>query len=153
VAPDDALTVRGTDRLGLLLARHGAIANTRIREALDVTGLSPRQSATLMRLTKGPLSQQALIEFLGVDPSIVVAILNELETQGFAERRRDPSDRRRHIVEITPNGTSVLCAVERAINEVEEQLFGNLDETESAMLWKLLARVRTSPDDPACSAD
>ena len=153
MALDEALTARGTDRLGLLLARHGAITNIRIREALGITGLSPRQSTTLMQLAGGPLSQQALIEFLGVDPSIVVAILNELEVQGYAQRRRDPADRRRHIVEITPDGTAALCRVEAAINEVEEQLFGDLDEDESATLWKLLARVRTSHDDPACTAD
>jgi DNA-binding MarR family transcriptional regulator len=151
VATEEALKAPGAERLGLLLARHGAITNIRIRQALGVTGLTPRQSATLMNLATGALSQQMLIEVLGVDPSIVVAILNELETQGLAQRRRDPSDRRRHIVEITDKGTEVLCAVDGAITTVEQQLFAGLDAEEVRVLEGLLARIHTSHDDPACT--
>jgi DNA-binding MarR family transcriptional regulator len=151
VAIDDALKTPGAERLGLLLARHGAITNIRIRQALGVTGLTPRQSATLLNLSSGALSQQTLIEALGVDPSIVVAILNELETQGLAQRRRDPADRRRHIVEITARGTEVLCEVDTALTAVERQLFAALDAEELCVLEGLLARIHTSRDDPACT--
>jgi DNA-binding MarR family transcriptional regulator len=153
VATDDAPKTPGAERLGLLLARHGAITNIRIRQALGVTGLTPRQSATLLKLSTGALSQQTLIESLGVDPSIVVAILNELETQGLAQRRRDPADRRRHIVEITVKGTEVLGEVDNALTTVERQLFADLDAEELRVLEGLLARIHTSFDDPACSGD
>src|SRR5258705_8147758 len=90
------------DRLGLLLARNGQVTNARIREALGVTGLTTRHGMTLMHLSDGgAVSQQALIELVGVDPSVLVAILNDLEGHGLAQRRRDPTDRRRHILEIT----------------------------------------------------
>jgi DNA-binding MarR family transcriptional regulator len=144
--------VRGTDRLGFLLARHGAIANGRIQDAFGVTGLAPRQGITLMHLAKtGRLSQQALIEALGVDPSVLVAILNDLERGGLAERRRDPADRRRHIVEITARGSATLSNVEDALAAMEEELFADLDRDELTRLRELLARIRTTPGDPACT--
>jgi DNA-binding MarR family transcriptional regulator len=152
VAIEEAVTEAGAERLGFLLARHGAITNIRIREALSVTGLSARQSMTLWHLAQsGSVSQQALIEILGFDPSVLVAILNELELRGFAARRRDPADRRRHIVAITPAGTEALCEVDRHVGEVERQLFADLDENEIENLHRLLARIRTSPHDPACT--
>jgi DNA-binding MarR family transcriptional regulator len=139
------------DRLGFLLARHGQIMNTRLRQVLGISGLSPRHGAVLTRLVQaGATSQQALIEALTVDASTLVAILNDLERDGLVERRRDPSDRRRHIVEITPAGTGAVSAVEDAITEVEQDAFADLDDVETAQLHGLLARVRTRHDEADC---
>ena len=141
------------ERLGFLLARHGAITNVRIREALSLTGLSTRHGMTLMHLASdGPLSQQALIEALGVDPSVIVGLLNDLERDGLARRDRDPGDRRRHIVQITDAGRQAVGTVEQALNTVESELFADLSPAEVAQLHAMLARIRTSTDDPACQA-
>ncbi|GAA4596505.1 MarR family winged helix-turn-helix transcriptional regulator [Planotetraspora phitsanulokensis] len=141
-----------TDRLGLLLARHGAIANVRIRDALGANGLTHRQGVALMNLASaGRMSQQALLETLEVDPSVLVVILNDLERDGLVERRRDPADRRRHIVEITPAGRKAQSVVEDAIAAVERDLFADLDDEQVAQLRLLLSRVRTSINDPACT--
>jgi DNA-binding MarR family transcriptional regulator len=140
------------DRLGLLLARNGQVTNARIREALGVTGLTTRHGMTLMHLSDGgPVSQQALIELVGVDPSVLVAILNDLEGHGLAQRRRDPTDRRRHLVEITPAGADMLITVDAAIAAVEHDLFADLAIDEVAHLRELLGRIRITPDDPACA--
>jgi DNA-binding MarR family transcriptional regulator len=145
-------TPKFTERIGFLLARHGAITDRRIREAFGAKGLTPRSGVALMHLAEtGPISQQALIEALGVDPSVVVGILNDLENRGLAERRRDPADRRRHIVRITRAGTTLLTKVERALTGVERDLFADLDDGEVARLHDLLGRIRTAPDDPACT--
>ncbi|MEV4510031.1 MarR family transcriptional regulator [Dactylosporangium sp. NPDC049525] len=71
-----------------------------------------RSVFTLTHLADGPVNQQALIDLLGVDPSTLVAVLNELEGLGLASRQRDTADRRRHIVTITPKGTEPLHAVD-----------------------------------------
>src|SRR5882757_11042927 len=89
------------DRLGLLLAGRGAVAGARVRDALTGAGLNVRSAFTLMHLAGGPVNQQALIDLLGVDPSALVAVLNELESLGLASRQRDSVDRRRHIVTMT----------------------------------------------------
>lgn len=91
-------------RLGLLLAWHGSVTQTRMKRALSAAGLTPRHAMTLMHLEGGPISQRALAERLEVDPSVLVGILNDLEGDGLAERRRDQADRRRHNVAITSAG-------------------------------------------------
>ena len=119
---------------------------------LALTGLTPRHGMVLMNLAEGgPTSQQALIEVLAVDPSVLVAILNDLERDGLAGRRRDPADRRRHIVTITDAGVAVLTRVEEALAAVERELFADLDPAEIDQLHRLLARVRTRHDDAACA--
>jgi DNA-binding MarR family transcriptional regulator len=112
-----------------------------------VTGLGPRHGATLIRLARlGPTSQQDLIDALAIDASSLVALLNDLERDGLATRTRDPSDRRRHIVEITPQGREAVCAVENAIAEVERDTFAALSDDEVAQLQGLLGRLRTYGD-------
>ena len=105
--------------MGFLLARHGQVMNARLRQALACSGLSPRQGAALSRLSAaGSVTQQALGEALAVDASALVAVLNDLEGQGRVARRRDPADRRRHIVEITPAGEQALAAMDAAVGSV-----------------------------------
>jgi DNA-binding MarR family transcriptional regulator len=146
-------SVEGVDRVSFLLARHGAITNGRLRDALAAIGYSPRQGSTLMQLAAehGRMGQQSLCEALGIDPSVLVGILNDLESDGLVERRRDPADRRRHIVAITAKGEQALTDVRDVLAGVERDLFADLDATELATLRTLLARIRTRPDDPACT--
>lgn len=99
----------------------------------------------------GFMSQQALAAKLAVDPSVMVSILNDLESAQLVERRRDPADRRRHIVAITMEGRMLLAKAEEAVEEVEQGLFADLSPEEVTALRHLLARVCTSPDDSACS--
>lgn len=149
--------VAGSDplnRLGFLLARNGAIANSRVHHAFETCGLAARQGAALMLVGRtGFMSQQALAMALEVDPSVMVGILNDLETAHLVERRRDPSDRRRHIVAITEEGRSLLTKAQDAVAEVERGLFADLSPEEVATLRDLLARVRSTPGDPACAEE
>ncbi|WP_406452240.1 MarR family transcriptional regulator [Streptomyces sp. NBC_00876] len=141
------------DRLCFLLAYHGGITDTLLRRALGVAGLTPRHSMTLMLLTDGPVTQKSLIEALGVDPSILVSLLNDLERDDLVHRRRDPADRRRHIVEITPEGTARLESADSALDTVERELFADLSERERTALRKALGKLRTSPEDFSCGGD
>lgn len=153
MTPTSTQSAPAIDRLGFLLARHGRLMKARIREALSVSGLGPRHGALLLHLAQaGATSQQALIEALTVDPSTLVAILNDLERDALAERRRDPADRRRHIVRITPAGRAAAAAVEEAVSAVEREAFADLDEDEIAQLHALLARVRICPENGAYEA-
>ncbi|MFD9359529.1 MarR family winged helix-turn-helix transcriptional regulator [Streptomyces sp. NPDC060031] len=137
-------------RLGLLLAWHGAVTQTRMRKALSAAGLTPRHAMTLMHLEGGPISQRALAERLEVDPSVLVGILNDLERDGLADRRRDPADRRRHNVAITDAGSAVLGKTNAALDAVELGLFSGLSDQEQGVLRGLLARIDTHADDFDC---
>lgn len=137
-------------RLGLLLAWHGSVTQTRMKRALGAAGLTPRHAMTLMHLEDGPISQRALAERLEVDPSVLVGILNDLEGEGLAERRRDQADRRRHNVAITSAGEAVLGKTNAALDEVESVIFAGLSAQECDLLRGLLGRVNTSAEDFNC---
>jgi DNA-binding MarR family transcriptional regulator len=143
--------LRALDRLSFLLARHGQVMNVRLRQALATSGLSTRHGGVLTRLAcAGATSQQDLIDSLAVDPSALVTILNDLECDGLVERRRDPADRRRHIVDITSAGRRAACAVEKAIADVEQDAFAELDSEEITRLRMLLSRLRTRSTGDGC---
>ncbi|MEV6347141.1 MarR family transcriptional regulator [Actinoplanes sp. NPDC051851] len=131
-------------QLGVLLAGRGAVASARVRNALAVRGLTLRSVFTLTRVAKEPVSQQSLIDLLGVDPSALVSVLNELEGLGLLARRRDPADRRRHVVTITPEGTSALTEVDAILNGADDDLFAALSLDERAQLERLLEKVADS---------
>lgn len=98
----------------------------------------------------GPLSQQDLIDILSIDASGLVAVLNDLERAGLAERRRDPADRRRHIVEITADGKQAVASIEVAVADVEQEAFAGFSADELQQLHALLSRIHGEPADAAC---
>jgi DNA-binding MarR family transcriptional regulator len=83
--------------------------------------------------------QQELADALCMDANNVVLLLNELEDLGFVARRRDPDDRRRHLVDLTPAGLSALSEAEREQERVEDEILRGLDAAERATLRRLLS--------------
>ncbi len=131
--------------------RAGQVASTRIQKALRAHGLKNGHAHVLMVLAdEGATSQQAMIQELEVDPSVLVATLNDLEQAGLAQRRRDPADRRRRIVEISPRGTQLVADVYASIASVEAELFASLDPNEIGTLHRLLDRIRTATGEQTC---
>ncbi len=88
--------------------------------------------------------QQDLADAFCMDANNVVLLLNELEQLGYVTRLRDPSDRRRHLVQITPSGRAALSDAERAQRAVEDELLAALDPDERATLRELLGRALRS---------
>jgi DNA-binding MarR family transcriptional regulator len=70
-----------------------------------------------------------------------VGVLNELEDNGWAIRRRDPTDRRRHIVEISEEGADRVAGVEDVVAQVEDELLAVLNPGEREQLRDLVARI------------
>jgi DNA-binding MarR family transcriptional regulator len=104
--------------------------------------LKPPHTAVLVQLrARGPMTQQALGDSLCKDPSNLVGLLNDLEHAGLAVRRRDPDDRRRHIVEISASGRARLEDAERALAAAQDELLAGLDDDERDQLEHLLARA------------
>jgi len=88
-----------------------------------------------------PALQQQLCESLWLDPNNCVLLLNEMEEMGYVERRRDPADRRRHVVDITDEGRVALERAERAQEAIGDELLSALSDEERATLRSLLGRV------------
>jgi DNA-binding MarR family transcriptional regulator len=129
---------------GMLLVKLGRFAEARFKEALKPTELTPKHLGVLFEVRANPTSQQLLCETIDVDASKLVGILNDLEEDGLIVRRRDPQDRRRHIVELTKEAQARLAKAEKVAKSVEEEFFAGLDEDERAQLRLLLARVADS---------
>jgi DNA-binding MarR family transcriptional regulator len=85
--------------------------------------------------------QQELAEALCMDANNVVLLLNELEDLGHVTRRRDPLDRRRHLVDLTKRGRHALLSAEQAQETIEDDVLRALDADERATLWRLLTRA------------
>jgi DNA-binding MarR family transcriptional regulator len=96
--------------------------------------------------------QQDLADAFCMDANNVVLLLNELEELGFVARLRDPSDRRRHLVQITPSGRDALGDSERVQAAIEDEVLAALDIDERRTLRDLLNRALRSME-PADGED
>lgn len=124
----------------VLLTRLAKVVYRRSSE--ELLGMRLRQFVTLSFLRDHDgVSQQAVGEALCLDANNLVLLLNELDDAGHVHRRRDPTDRRRHLVELTDAGRQALLAAERAQESIEEQVLAPLSREERATLHDLLARV------------
>ena len=120
----------------------GRITMHRFTEALEPFGIRPRHVAALIELRDhGELSQQSLCGQLHLDPTNLVAILNDLEQRRYATRRRDPQDRRRHIVQVSKTGLAVIDKVSEVMDGVEDDLLDGLEPAEREQLSGLLTSM------------
>jgi len=140
-APAQALSRRA----GFLLVQLGTHRHRRFAERLAPLGLHPRHFGLLSQLAVNEgQSQQALSIALGIHRSAVVALVDDVEERGLAERRRDPADRRAYTLYLTPAGREMLAELEHAADDDETELLTALDASERAQLISLLQRVAES---------
>jgi len=119
---------------------------------IEQFGLRARHVVALTLLRdSGERPQAELARVLGIDPTNVVGLLNELETEGLVERRRSPQDRRRHTVALTAAGIDRLAAIEDVLITVERRALSALDDDQRAALHTLL-RAATEDSGIDCSA-
>src|SRR5215212_5920286 len=141
---------------GLLLALLGQEAMHRLRATHTEHDLKPRQFQILGLLhDHGGLAQRDLIEEMGVAASVLVTLLNPLEADGLVTRERDPADRRRHLVTLTPAGEKRLASASRAQKDTEDALFASLDDDQREQLRGLLLGLSdglAANPDSACTA-
>lgn len=104
--------------------------------------LRPPSGRVLMLIDQhGPVSQKQVSDLLRVDPSDLVSTFDALEAAGYIRRSRDPEDRRRYALTITPPGRKQLKRFLTCAAEVSDHLFAPLDEDERATLRTLLSKV------------
>src|SRR5881398_299306 len=130
---------------GQLFFRLWRASHTRTAEALGSIGLTPALFAPLNVLgaREGTIQQQ-LSSDMGIDPSAMVKLINELESAGLAERRRRPGDRRAWEVAITPKGQRTLKRARRFVTQVEDEVLGGLTDADRRQLLTLLRRALDS---------
>ena len=112
------------------------------RATEDVIGIRLKQFIALDYLREqGGTTQQQLGDTLHLDKNNCVILLNDLEEDGYVARRRDPTDRRRHLVEMTPEGEKAVEEAEEKLETLEDEVIGELTAEERATLHDLLAKA------------
>ena len=130
---------QGTSALVDHLAR---LTRAKAEVALAPLGLRPRHLVALTVLRdQGPASQQVLASTLRIDRTNLVGLLNDLESDGLIVRERSTEDRRRHNVALTDSGLERLESAETALESVEDDVLGALDEEQRATFQELLQTV------------
>jgi DNA-binding MarR family transcriptional regulator len=136
-----------------LLKRLGMSAKERSFTAYEELGLHPYHHAILAVLDEGTRETQGSIaDSLGYDRGQLVGLLDELEAAGLVERRRDPADRRRHVVQMTAAGRKMLAKLRGLAHRLEVDFLSPLDERERETLHRLLLQL-AEEHQPACRPD
>jgi DNA-binding MarR family transcriptional regulator len=127
---------------GQLFFRLWRASHTRIAAALETIGLTPALFALLNVLgAREGAMQQEIGSAMGIDPSTMVSLIDELERAGLAKRRPHPTDRRAREVVITPKGCRLLERGRRMADHVEDEVLHGLTAAERRELMRLLRRA------------
>jgi len=136
---------------GFLLARLGMGFKAKAIAGAEQAGFELYDYSLLAVLAEGVRETQATIaDTLTLDPSRLVALLDSLEERGLVVRQRDPQDRRRHVVSITPAGTRELTRLRAIVRRVEDEFFAPLDPESRKALHALLLQL-AAVHDPLCA--
>ena len=128
--------------LAFLLSQVGSHSAARFAERLEPLGFKPPHVGILRVIGQSDgLSQQSLGEKLGLFPSRLVALIDDLERPGLVERRNSPADRRSHALYLTEAGRQALETMGRVTREHQASLCAALDDSERARLAELLRRI------------
>jgi DNA-binding MarR family transcriptional regulator len=139
------------DSTTFLLKRLGHGVKERSVQAYEDEGLHPSHHGILLVLGEGsPETQGSIADTLGYDRGQLVGLLDELEERGLLERRRDPNDRRRHVVQLTADGKQTLRRLRAVSRQVEDEFLAPLSEQERTKLHGLLLRLMETHD-PRCA--
>jgi DNA-binding MarR family transcriptional regulator len=132
--------------VGFLLSRASGVVVRATNAALAGHGLRVRQYSVLALAcgSADGVSQRELATVLGLDPSQVVLLVDELAVAGLVERRPSRTDRRTKLVVATGAGRQAQAAAERAATEAVSESLGGLTERQRGQLRDLLAEVVTA---------
>lgn len=130
---------------GQLFFRLWRASHTRIAEGLESIGLTPSLFGVLNFLgAREGAIQQEIGAAMGIDPSTMVSLIDELEREGLAKRRPAPRDRRAREVALTAKGRRLRERGRRMATQVDDEVLRGLTARERRELESLLRRALDS---------
>lgn len=125
-----------------LTARTRSLGSARANKLLEPLGLKVR-SYSVLSLACSSLAptQRELAEFLSLDPSQIVPLVDQLEDRGLVERTADPLDRRSKVITGTAQGAQLYAKARLATAEGEAMAMARLSKSEQETLRALLSRM------------
>lgn len=129
--------------LGFLLSRASGVVARSVSEALAPLGLRVRSYSVLVFASEDSagVTQRRLAASMGLDPSQIVALVDDLETRGLVTRAPDPTDRRNKLIIATEEGHRVRGDAQQRVDRAQNGYFDgvsqkHLEELRSA-LWRI----------------
>jgi DNA-binding MarR family transcriptional regulator len=155
MATTPSIDAKVTEFAGQLFFRLWRASHTRTAEELESVGLTPALFGLLNVLAARPgTNQQEIGSAMGIDPSTMVSLIDQLEEAGLARRRPHPKDRRAREVAITPKGRRLLERARQMANRVQDEVLRGLAPAERRQLLSLLRRaLSTAPPQPLWRAE
>lgn len=131
--------------LGLTLTSAAKTVSRAFDDALAAAGGSRPVWLILISLKTGrPGNQRELADAVGIQGATLTHHLNAMESDGLVTRRRDPGNRRRHVVELTERGEEAFHRLRAAAVAFDERLRAGISAEETAAFEDLLARLRAN---------
>ncbi len=125
-----------------LAARTRSLGSARANVLLAPLGLKVRSYSVLSLACSGMSpTQRELAEFLSLDPSQIVPLVDQLEKGGFVERHADPNDRRSKVISATPEGHKLYKKARLETARGEAMAMERLSKEEQDTLRDMLARI------------
>ncbi|MBO0889723.1 MAG: winged helix DNA-binding protein [Acidothermales bacterium] len=124
-----------------LLTRASHVLATQVAAALADLGVSQRAYGVLSNAMEAELTQIRLAEVCSLDKTTMVAAVDELERAGLAERRASSTDRRAHVVAVTPKGRRLVAKAGRVVDQLYEDVLGTLPARERTAFVDALTRL------------
>ena len=129
--------------IGLHLARTARLVSRAFDDALAAAGGSVPVWLVLISLKSQRLAnQRKLAEAIGIQGATLTHHLNAMEADGLVTRRRDPTNRRVHVVELTDAGEALFQRLRAGAVAFDRQLRAGLADEDVATLARLLDWLR-----------
>ena len=114
--------------------------------ALAPAGINGREAAVLRAIDNPhPLAQGEIARRMGIDRTTMVALIDDLQERGLVQRRQDPDDRRKNVVELTDAGQDITRQATRIGEQAERTFLSPLSAGEAEQFKKTLHALLHSP--------
>ena len=128
--------------IGLQLSRTARSVSRAFDDALAQAGGSVPVWLVLISLKSRPVrNQRELAEVVGIREATLTHHLNSMDEEGLITRRRDPANRRVHLVELTEAGEAAFQRMRGAATAFDQRLRSGLSGDEVSQLETLLGRL------------
>lgn len=118
------------------------VVNDRMSQEIQAAelGVNLREFWILLAAREHDVNQSVLAEALGINPNVMVGLVDSLERKGFGRRRR-AENRREYRIEVTPHGEEKCVEITAGWDDRNLRVFSPLTPEDLALFRELAMSV------------